>query len=53
MKKTLKEKVFVVAFAVLTLWFIITFNINRFMHPEKTEIELFLNIPKSFLLNFN
>lgn len=30
----------------------ITSTVYRFKHPEKTETEIFLHIPKSFIYNF-
>lgn len=38
--------------AAILIWTAITSTVYRFKHPEKTEIQAFLHIPKSFILNF-
>lgn len=40
-------------YLVLVLWLSATMLINAFKNPKKTNTELFLDIPKSFILNFN
>lgn len=42
----------VVGLALISIWAVVTTSIYRFKHPEKSETELFLHIPKSFVLNF-
>lgn len=37
---------------VICLWVGITSTIQRFMCPRMTEVEAFLEIPKSSILNF-
>jgi hypothetical protein len=38
--------------AVISLWAIGTSTTYRFKHPEKTETEIFLQLPKILLLDF-
>ena len=38
--------------AVIVVWIAITSMIYGFLNPEKTEIQRFLHIPQSFILNF-
>lgn len=42
-----------VLFFILSAWVAITTTIMAFSHPEYTETQLFLSIPKAFILNFN
>jgi len=51
MKKKITDVLFWV-FATICIWIGVTTSIDGFMHPRKTETELFLDIPKSFILNF-
>lgn len=37
---------------LLLLWMVVTSTIARFKNPKLTETELFLRIPKSFILDF-
>lgn len=37
----------------IALNLLITINITRFKHPELTETQLFLHIPKSFIWKLN
>lgn len=37
---------------LLVLWTGITSTIYRFSNPSKTQVEAFLHIPKSFVLDF-
>ena len=37
---------------LIYIWIIITISINRFQNPDKTETQLFLEIPKAFILDF-
>ena len=37
---------------VVLFWIVLTSLIYRFRHPEKSETELFLDIPKYFICNF-
>ena len=55
MKKKYSKIINIVWFilVLLLLWTTITTVIVRFKNPELTETELFLRIPKSFILNFN
>ena len=53
MKKNTKKYITIYVILVsLLLWTTITTVIVRFKNPELTETELFLRIPKSFILNF-
>lgn len=38
---------------VITFWICTTTTICAFTNPELTETQLFLHIPKSFILNFS
>ena len=38
---------------VLLVYVSITVMVMRFVHPEMSETELFLSIPRAFMLNFN
>jgi len=38
---------------LILIWIGITTTIYRFKNKSTTETELFLHIPKSFVLNFN
>ena len=38
---------------ILSAWVVITTTIMAFSHPEYTQTQLFLSIPKAFVLNFN
>lgn len=42
-----------VILSICMVWTSISLTIQRFKCPTMTETELFLNIPKSFILNFN
>lgn len=37
---------------LLLLWIVVTSTIARLKNPKLTEIELFLRIPRNFILNF-
>jgi hypothetical protein len=39
-------------FVAAALWVFITTSINRFEFPEKNNTQLFLDIPKNFILRF-
>ena len=53
MKKNTKKYITIYVILVsLLLWTTITTVIVRFKNPKLTETELFLRIPKSFILNF-
>jgi hypothetical protein len=43
---------FYIFITLIVVWVIITVNINRFKFPNKTETQLFIELPKSFLLRF-
>ena len=36
----------------IVLYLAVTTTINRFINPSKSETDLFLDIPKSLILNF-
>jgi len=38
---------------IITLWMAITTYIQAFSCPKMTHTEIFINIPKSFVLNFD
>lgn len=38
--------------STLLVWIIATSTIFRFIHPEKTETQIFLHISKSLVLDF-
>jgi len=50
MKK--RDKIIYSIVAILSLWIVITNIVMAFNNPEMTQTELFLHIPKTFLLNF-
>lgn len=37
---------------IIVIWVVITTGIDRLINPEKTETQLFLDIPKSIKLDF-
>jgi len=43
----------IIIFMIAIMWVSLTTLIQRFSNPHLTETELFLNIPKSFILDFN
>ena len=45
--------IFKIICCIILLWISITSTICAFKNPEMTETQLFLYIPKSFILNFN
>jgi len=49
--KQIGKFVYCVALAA-SVWCAITSTIMGFKHPEMTEMQLFLAIPKTFVLNF-
>lgn len=51
MKKK-KRKVIEWVIALLLCYVSITCMVMRFAHPEYTETQLFLSIPKAFILDF-
>lgn len=38
---------------IALIWSVLTTTICRFKNPKKTETELLMSVPKSFILNFN
>ena len=54
MKKEYNKIITIVWFilVLLLLWIGVTSTIAAFKNPKLTETELFLRIPKSFILNF-
>lgn len=53
MKKNTKNYIAIYVILVfLLLWTTVTTVIARFKNPELTETELFLRIPKSFILDY-
>lgn len=48
----MKFRWYYIIFALL-IWVAITSTIYRFKHPDKTETEAFLHIPRSFILDFS
>lgn len=53
MKKYAKRTTIIgIILVLLLLWIGVTSIIARFKNPKLTETELFLRIPKSFILNF-
>jgi hypothetical protein len=48
---TLKKILLIIA-AIITFYLVVTNTIYAFSHPEKTKTQLFLHIPKTFILNF-
>ena len=54
MNKKYKFKFYLYVLIYLLIgWTAITITIMAFMYPELTETQLFLSIPKAFVLNFN
>ena len=51
-KHNIKLTFQIICFIIL-LWISITSTICAFKNPEMTETQLFLHIPKSFILDFN
>lgn len=47
------ETIFQVICFIVVLWIVITSTICAFKNPEMTQTQLFLHIPKSFILDFN
>ncbi len=45
-------KIVKIIFALIFLWVAITSNIYWFKNKQKTEMEVFLHMPKSFILDF-
>ena len=53
MKKYVKRTTIIrIILVLLLLWIGVTSIIARFKNPKLTETELFLRIPKSFILNY-
>lgn len=53
MKKYVRRTTIIgIILVLLLLWIGVTSIIARFKNPKLTETELFLRIPKSFILNF-
>lgn len=46
------KNVFIILILVVCVWVSVTTTINAFSNPAKTRTQLFLDIPKSFMLNF-
>lgn len=46
------EMVLRILFVLFIFYLGIVSTIYRFKHPEMTETELFLDLPKAFILNF-
>jgi len=42
-----------ILFYICFSWYVITTLIYTFSHPEKTQTQVFLHIPKHLILNFN
>lgn len=54
-KKKLKDIIYLILLFLLFVvisWNAVTSIIYRFKNPKKTETEVLLHIPKSFILNF-
>jgi len=54
MKDLFKSKVLIlkIIFIICALWVSVTSGIQRVKNPRLTETELFLLIPKNFILSF-
>ena len=54
MKEKYNKIINVICFilVLLLLWIVVTSTIAGFRNPKLTETELFLRIPKSFILNY-
>lgn len=54
MKKKYNKIINIIWFilVLLLLWTAVTYSIAGFKNPKLTQTELFLRIPKSFVLNF-
>jgi len=48
-----KGGVFYIIFVIILLWVACTSVIYSFINPSKTQTEVFLHLPKSFILDFS
>ena len=49
----MKNNFLLTLFTFCIMWCVFTTTIYTFKHPNKTQTEVFLHIPKSFILNFD
>jgi hypothetical protein len=50
--KSIINKILYIIFCIMVIWCVITSIIQRFENSKLTETELFMKIPKSFILDF-
>lgn len=46
------KNILIILFVSICIWTSITSTIYKFSNPDKTEMQAFLHIPKSFILDF-